>query len=319
MGKRIRSLYALVSTPKRTIELAVALLIFILLLIVSIPQFKQAQVHERYAIALNDLQTVSKAMSLFNQNADLKQMGLYYSTTDRPASVIVDGVKAELREGSDSYSMTFGTHTNLFSVDELKPYLGELPLPPERYVLPERKEARGHYFVMSYQWREFVFDMNSRRSPNSPTVMFILSMHGITANPNIHRFEQNPPRQWIGVYHGPFLDSRLSHQEGFHVSYDPTNGVWSHGFTVYQSPEGGVISKQAFELQLAKRNPVARKAWIDMYGRRRAFAELKMIYQNIPKPSTEAFNELKDSLLEKWKNPDLEAITIPTPKSLMNY
>ena len=262
------------------IEGLIAAVVIGLLLLVMIPRFQRAQVAGRATQALRDMASLVQAIEAYNLEfpgerylADQERtvyderisglaieqaMGAHRliapytewnEQTHRLMSLREERVRTQTGEAFQyviTYSrrirnppgFTDGLSLEGDQVNAPPAWLAErmdtVPTPPDAWHPLWRQPIASRYEIADLTRRHSI-----RRSLSAPGwTCFLVA---------------EPATEWMGVYYGPFLHidlHNLAYEDlyDFYVPYDPTNGVMSHGFTLYDSKQPlSAFSKFAYE------------------------------------------------------------------------
>ncbi|MBI1388617.1 MAG: hypothetical protein GC154_09240 [bacterium] len=274
--------------PRRVVEAVVVLFVLGLLFAVSLPQFMNAQVSARAARSLKDLAAIAQAMEAYNLDSP---------KTTRLQFVFIpsDSTPESWRLSGNSFTYTINTGMSIGSSQayiqsaSFTPYLTEIPEPPAYYAMPQKIELAGRYYVADYGWRSQDYQMKFKAG-------FSMQIPGGPLNqPDWLRLEAKEPRPYVGIGWGPCLDARILHLDEtiahtnrrlsetdhphYWVSYDPTNGIWSHGFAIHQSPPGKLMGRIQMLKSMAEDAPEL-KEYMEHRGRR----DMELLFVDWPYP-----------------------------------
>lgn len=196
--------------PKFIIEGIVALAVIAVLFAVSIPRFSEAQIRQRTAKALSELSMIINAMETHS--------------VDQPDQILTDF--QILGEAPNGKMIGFATlhyagkefldiRNRKIMPADFKDYIHPIPMPPPYVRLPDGHLIAGDYRVY---WEGHATNSNTGFGP--------LQLPGYLGT------SKAPSHADLDAHNTPF-DSTTTKQ--YQVRYNPTNGIISHGFTIYNS------------------------------------------------------------------------------------
>lgn len=226
---------------KRYVRVDMLVLIFVVTLgmTVGLSRYWEAEISSTAAKAIRDLSMLADAIETYRMAEPGD--GILYAQIE-PAQedlALLHALSTDslYRLGPTWHQQSTFTFEHDFA-PTLQRYLIEVPVPDPAYMLPHERYVRGRYHLATYAWREGMEHFYQ----NAP--------EGRVPPPEWQYFEQNPPSEFLGYGFGPVINTRLHDPEqagersgafitfpDYYVPYDPTNGVWSHGFAVYRSKQ----------------------------------------------------------------------------------
>jgi type II secretory pathway pseudopilin PulG len=268
------------------IEAIVATLVIVVLVLVMLPRFFRAQGGARVAKAMQDLATIANAMEAYNLSSDFTHLTFY---RDKPGDApFIQGYKRSVLPFSD-YQQIF---SHQFSTDILSEYLHDIPTPQPSFRT---------YSTHGYAREGYQTTVTEQKMMDSQYDVGLMYPRAIRNNLGEHiGFSLlqmlNLDKRYAGIYYGPRLDPIFDTHttdgrfliHGYYVQYNPTNGINSHGFTLYYSEPAKSVYKTAFRFEDAIPNypkyPKDRSSWKDAYLK---FDELRGARMNsLSKPLT---------------------------------
>lgn len=278
------------------IEATVAFIVLAILLLVMVPRFYRSQISARAARAIQDMAAISQEMEAYNLISDTERIHTFIKPGSSSAHILADvrSVRPLEHRMLDQYSIKKMPHETLDDAAQL--------VPPQTYYSDENEDTDSVYSILmndlTPRLKDAYLGAGNPLPPQSVSRFFQQSVE---------------PNAYAGVYHGPCFRSKnivqtfsvngklttvsqtsLTEPYPFDM-YNPTNGVVSHGYTVYRSEPSKAVKPLRPNFQYSipnyrNRNTV-QKGWFESYI---AFEELMQnhtMYDSIKEFSSQSQTE----------------------------
>ncbi|MDP8244998.1 MAG: hypothetical protein P9L94_13005 [Candidatus Hinthialibacter antarcticus] len=242
------------------IKLFAAAVVITLLSVVMLPKFQKAQHTAGVTKALHDLSEISKAIEIVNQQVtgekrltEVHQVYVRDNREDAKPEVLVTPLTGVQDSAMNSWQMSRIVGWGPYPNKELKALLTFDYRPPPGMLLVNNYIFKNEYLIETGVWRTFTREVG--RNPHSPSRLDTIA------------FDREAKLPYVGIARGPYFDAHIGERkvataetsftfgrgsvmyhrarlvsDTHYVEYDPTNGIRSHGYVVYRSPAGPVVS-----------------------------------------------------------------------------